>query len=109
MAPTSITADELVEIINVRSDLVEGPTRLNAAWLQNAGSSWSNPFNALEKINKLRFPSNYLLEHRALGGALALACSLDATVDISKVIVEAASSQVVRELNFAPYDQSLVK
>lgn len=91
MAPENINPATLIEAIDVRSDLVDGPVHLNSDWLQNAGSNWSDPASALDKLNNLRFPHEYLLEHRALGGALALAASLDATVDMREVIYDNAS------------------
>lgn len=94
MAPDSIDAYKLIDAIDVRTDLVYGKVRLNSAWLQSAGGDWSDPIKALEKINSLSFPPSFLLEHRALGGALALACSLDAAVDVSGLIFQGVSSEV---------------
>lgn len=97
MATEDITPEELLKVLDSRTDLLNGKVRLNSEWLQQAGSSWSNPLQALDKINKLKFPPEYLLEHRALGGALALACALDAEVDMKDSIVKGASDKIVNK------------
>ena len=101
MALENIDKYQLIEAIGIRTDLVYGKVRLNNSWLQNAGGDWSNPVKALEKINSLSFPPSFLLEHRALGGALALACSLDAVVDISDIIYSGISDEVKQQLPFS--------
>jgi hypothetical protein len=40
----------------------------------------------LQGVHQLRFPPDYLLEHRAVMGSLALLCSIDATVDFRNVL-----------------------
>lgn len=94
MAPQDVDPDLLIEAIGVRTDLVDGPVTLSSAWLQDTGATWSNPAVALERMNSLRFPPSYLLEHRALGGALALACSLGAEVDLRELVWANASTDI---------------
>jgi predicted unusual protein kinase regulating ubiquinone biosynthesis (AarF/ABC1/UbiB family) len=96
LAPENIDDDALFTSLSIQTNLMEGKTKLNTKFLQDAGSEWSDPLNALDKINKLRFPPQYLLEHRSLGGALALACSLDAEVDLREIIKQNASEKIVK-------------
>lgn len=97
LAPENIETETLLKALNIKSDLMKGPTTLNSEFIQKTGSEWSNPMNALDKLNKLRFPPEYLLEHRSLGGALALACSLNAEVDLREIIKQNASSGIVEK------------
>ena len=55
-------------------------------WLQSRSQAWQDPVAALNGVNQLRFPPDYLLEHRAVMGSLALLCSIDATVDFRYVV-----------------------
>jgi hypothetical protein len=45
-------------------------------WLGRLAGSWTDPVAALEDATALSFPPSYLLEHRALMGALTLVCSV---------------------------------
>lgn len=98
MADAKVAPADLQSAVGVRPDLAAGPVRMNEQWLSAAGGQWTDPVAALDKVSKLRFPPKFLLEHRALGGALALACSLDACVDISDVIASGASPDVLSAL-----------
>ena len=55
-------------------------------WLQTRSQAWQDPVAALQGVQQLRFPPDYLLEHRAVMGSLALLCSIDATVDFRTVL-----------------------
>ncbi len=55
-------------------------------WLQSRSAAWQDPVAAIQGVQQLRFPPDYLLEHRAVMGSLALLCSIDATVDFRAVL-----------------------
>jgi predicted unusual protein kinase regulating ubiquinone biosynthesis (AarF/ABC1/UbiB family) len=55
-------------------------------WLQSRSQAWQDPVAAIQGVQQLRFPPDYLLEHRAVMGSLALLCSIDATVDFRAVL-----------------------
>ena len=55
-------------------------------WLQSRSQQFQDPVQALQGASRLRFPPDYLLEHRAVMGTIALLCGLDATVDFRNVI-----------------------
>ena len=55
-------------------------------WLQSRSQQFQDPVQALQGASRLRFPPDYLLEHRAVMGTVALLCSIDATVDFRTVI-----------------------
>lgn len=55
-------------------------------WLQTRSQAWQDPVAAVQGVNQIRFPSDYLLEHRAVMGSLALLCSIDATIDFQTVL-----------------------
>lgn len=55
-------------------------------WLQSRSQQFQDPVQALQGASRLRFPADYLLEHRAVMGTIALLCGLDATVDFRNVI-----------------------
>ena len=55
-------------------------------WLQSRSQQFQDPVQALQGASRLRFPPNYLLEHRAVMGTIALLCGIDATVDFRTVI-----------------------
>lgn len=55
-------------------------------WLQSRSRQFQDPAQALQGASRLRFPPDYLLEHRAVMGTIALLCGLDSTVDFRHVI-----------------------
>ena len=55
-------------------------------WLQSRSQQFQDPVQALQGASRLRFPPDYLLEHRAVMGTVALMCGIDATVDFRTVI-----------------------
>ncbi len=55
-------------------------------WLQTRSQQFQDPVQALQGASRLRFPADYLLEHRAVMGTIALLCGLDSTVDFRAVI-----------------------
>lgn len=57
-------------------------------WLQSRSQAWQDPVQALQGVSRLRFPPDYLLEHRAVMGTLALLCSIDATIDFRAILDE---------------------
>jgi AcrR family transcriptional regulator len=63
--------------------LLEGLSRLARLAIEQ---QFQDPVQALQGASRLRFPADYLLEHRAVMGTIALLCGIDATVDFRAVI-----------------------
>ena len=55
-------------------------------WLQSRSQQFQDPVQAMQGASRLRFPPDYLLEHRAVMGTIALLCGIDSTVDFRTVI-----------------------
>lgn len=94
LASAGVSVEELARVLDVDGSLMLGPVRMNSEFLARSSRAFTDPAEALERVGVLRFPPEFLLEHRALGGALALACSLDAVVDVRSVVLESASADV---------------
>jgi predicted unusual protein kinase regulating ubiquinone biosynthesis (AarF/ABC1/UbiB family) len=94
LAAENVNPEELNEVLDVDGRMLAGPVKLDAEWMARAGKTWGDPGAALERVGMLRFPPEYLLEHRALGGALALAARADAQVDLREITWNGASEKV---------------
>jgi predicted unusual protein kinase regulating ubiquinone biosynthesis (AarF/ABC1/UbiB family) len=83
----STTTPQLIEMLDpdVRPYTREEFT-FSREWLQTRSQQFQDPVQALQGASRLRFPPDYLLEHRAVMGTIALMCGLDATVDFRHVI-----------------------
>jgi len=57
-------------------------------WMNSQASKWWTPSAGLEAISQVKMPPGALLEHRALTGALALCCQLEATLPLKKMLTE---------------------
>lgn len=64
-------------------------------WLASRSRQFQDPVQALEGASKLSFPPDYLLEHRAVMGTIALLCGIDTTVDFRAVLDGAAPADVL--------------
>ncbi len=83
------TADRLMELLDVDTRMWTDPTfAFTIEWLSRRAGSWTDPVAALEDASALAFPPSYLLEHRALMGALTLICSISAEFDIASIVHE---------------------
>jgi len=86
------SADRLMELLDVDTRMWTDPTfHFTIEWLTRRAGSWTDPVAALEDASALAFPPSYLLEHRALMGALTLICSISADFDIASIIHETAA------------------
>ena len=83
----STTTEQLIAMLDpdVRPYTREEFT-FSKEWLQSRSQQFQDPVQALQGASRLRFPPDYLLEHRAVMGTIALLCGLDATVDFRNVI-----------------------
>lgn len=83
----STTTEQLIAMLDpdVRPYTREEFT-FSKEWLQTRSQAWQDPVQALQGASRLRFPPDYLLEHRAVMGTVALLCGLDSTVDFRAVI-----------------------
>jgi len=73
----STTAERLMSLLDVDTRLWTEPEfDFTIEWLGRLAGSWTDPVAALEDATALSFPPSYLLEHRALMGALTLVCSV---------------------------------
>lgn len=95
IAPAT-TTDQLMQLLDpdVRPYTREEFT-FSREWLQGRSQAWQDPVQALQGVNHLRFPPDYLLEHRAVMGALALLCGIDATVDF-RAVMDGVGDEVAR-------------
>jgi predicted unusual protein kinase regulating ubiquinone biosynthesis (AarF/ABC1/UbiB family) len=83
----STTTEQLMGLLDVDTrPYTRAEFTFSREWLQSRSQAWQDPVAALQGVNQLRFPPDYLLEHRAVMGSLALLCSIDATVDFATVI-----------------------
>jgi predicted unusual protein kinase regulating ubiquinone biosynthesis (AarF/ABC1/UbiB family) len=57
-------------------------------WMNNQASKWWTPSAGMEAITQVKMPPGALLEHRALTGALALCCQLEATIPLKSMLTE---------------------
>ena len=83
----STTTPQLIEMLDpdVRPYTREEFT-FSREWLQTRSQQFQDPVQALQGASRLRFPPDYLLEHRAVMGTIALLCGLDSTVDFRTVM-----------------------
>lgn len=83
----STTTEQLIAMLDpdVRPYTREEFT-FSKEWLQSRSQQFQDPVQALQGASRLRFPPDYLLEHRAVMGTIALLCGLEATVDFRNVI-----------------------
>ncbi len=83
----STTTEQLLGLLDVDTrPYTREEFTFSREWLQSRSQAWQDPVVALQGVNQLRFPPDYLLEHRAVMGSLALLCSIDATVDFRAVL-----------------------
>jgi len=83
----STTTEQLMGLLDVDTrPYTRAEFTFSREWLQSRSQAWQDPVAALQGVNQLRFPPDYLLEHRAVMGTLALLCSIDATVDFRTVL-----------------------
>ncbi len=83
----STTTEQLMGLLDVDTrPYTRSEFTFSREWLQSRSQAWQDPVAALQGVNQLRFPPDYLLEHRAVMGTLALLCSIDATVDFRTVL-----------------------
>lgn len=83
----STTTEQLMGLLDVDTrPYTRAEFTFSREWLQTRSQAWQDPVAALQGVNQLRFPPDYLLEHRAVMGTLALLCSIDATVDFRTVL-----------------------
>lgn len=81
------TTEQLMRLLDVDTrPYTRAEFTFSREWMQSRSQAWSDPVAALQGVNQLRFPPDYLLEHRAVMGSLALLCSIDATVDFRAVL-----------------------
>lgn len=86
LAPNTST-DDLLRILDLDLDLYRQPEfTFTRTWMSGRSSGWSDPGSAVSDVNKLAMPPHILLEHRAVGGMLALLCSIEPTVDFRQVL-----------------------
>ena len=82
-------ADTLMRLLDVDTTMwTESSFAFTLEWISRRAGSWTDPVAALEDASALAFPPSYLLEHRALIGALTLICSINAEFDIAAVARE---------------------
>jgi predicted unusual protein kinase regulating ubiquinone biosynthesis (AarF/ABC1/UbiB family) len=83
----STTTEQLMGLLDVDTrPYTRTEFTFSREWLQTRSQAWQDPVAALQGVSQLRFPPDYLLEHRAVMGSLALLCSIDATVDFRAVL-----------------------
>ena len=83
----STTAEHLMEMLDPDDrPYTREEFTFSKEWLQSRSQQFQDPVQALQGASRLRFPADYLLEHRAVMGTIALLCGLDATVDFRAVI-----------------------
>lgn len=83
----STTSDQLMEMLDPDDrPYTREEFTFSKEWLQTRSQQFQDPVQALQGASRLRFPADYLLEHRAVMGTIALLCGLDATVDFRAVI-----------------------
>lgn len=83
----STTAEDLASMLDVdERPYVREEFTFSREWLASRSGQFQDPARALRGVSKLRFPPNYLLEHRAVMGTIALLCGIDATVDFRAVL-----------------------
>ena len=81
------TTEQLMQLLDVDTrPYTRAEFTFSREWLQSRSQAWQDPVAALQGVHQLRFPPDYLLEHRAVMGSLALLCSIDATVDFRNVL-----------------------
>lgn len=82
-------ADHLWKMLDIDTRLWDDPTfHFTAAWLGGRAGSWTDPVGALEDASALTFPPSYLLEHRAVIGAITLVCLIGAEFDAGSLLRE---------------------
>ena len=92
------TPEDLQRILAPETSLWTSETiRLDTKWLVNRASNWTDPGRAFTDSAALRFPPEYLLEHRALMGTITLVANIDATVKLSSICDQARDEYVAAE------------
>ena len=83
----STTTEQLMEMLDPDDrPYTREEFTFSKEWLQTRSQQFQDPVQALQGASRLRFPADYLLEHRAVMGTIALLCGLDSTVDFRAVI-----------------------
>lgn len=87
MATPDTTPEELMRILAFDPAPYTQPVyAFTRERLASRAGEWADAGSALRDVSKLALPSDFLLEHRAIGGTLALLSSIEATVDFRAVI-----------------------
>lgn len=86
MQPTT-TIEDLQRILDIDlGPYLEPSFTFTRDWMTRRSSGWTDPGSALADMGKLSMPPALLLEHRAVGGMLALLCGIEPDVDFRTVL-----------------------
>lgn len=86
---TKVTVADFTNLLSTESDpLSEEEFTFSRDWMNNQASKWWSPSAGMEAVSQVKMPPGALLEHRALTGALALCCQLEATVPLRAMLQE---------------------
>ena len=83
----SVTVEEFTELLaSDNSPLEKKSFRFSRGWMNGQAARWWSPSASFEAASRVRMPAAALLEHRALTGALALCCQLEAEVPLRALL-----------------------
>lgn len=89
----AVDVDRFAELLRTDSTpLSEDSFRFSRDWMNSQASRWWSPSASFEAATLVRMPAAALLEHRALTGALALCCQLEAEVPLRRLLQRVVSS-----------------
>jgi len=92
MASEKVTQDALVDVLDIdrtgerATPYDEGVFDFDPSWIAPSSEKWANPGAAMEGARVIRFPPDYLLEHRAVMGMFALLTALRARVAMRDIL-----------------------
>ena len=92
MASEKVTQDALVDVLDIdrtgerATPYDEGVFDFDPSWIAPSSEKWANPGAAMEGARVIRFPPDYLLEHRAVMGMFALLTALRARVAMRAIL-----------------------
>ena len=90
----SVDVTRFSELLSTEtSPLSKRNFRFTRDWMNSQASRWWSPSATFEAATQVRMPSAALLEHRALTGALALCCQLEATVPLRGLLESVVESE----------------
>ena len=82
-----VTVEDFIKLLATEEDPLTTETfTFSRDWMNNQASKWWTPSAGLEAISQVKMPPGALLEHRALTGALALCCQLEATLPLREML-----------------------